>query len=172
MIWNDDDDDQMDDLNSWYENLSEEEKSRMDREEESKWARMEDHPLYKKSREILDIVEAIIASLPEDERDYHSPVRESAMMLAPKFAGAYGMDMWLLVMQNAALMRYHAEYVATGVNGFEMLSNDQPDPRYLKMLREEMKEYKRLFNEWMNEVHAMPRDPEMDEDDWGVFRRA
>src|SRR5690349_11657550 len=124
------DDDQMEDLNAWYENLSEEEKAEMDREHKEEWARMENHPLHKKSREILEIVDALIDSLPEEERAFHEPVRESAMMLGPKFAGAIGSDLWLLIMQNAALMRYHAEYVATGVNGFEIFGEEKADARY------------------------------------------
>lgn len=167
----DNDDDQMDDLNAWYENLSEEEKEKMKRESELKWAKMENHPLYRKAEEIVEIVDCIIDSLPEDERDFHEPVRESAMMLAPKFAGAYDSDLWLLMMQNAAIMRYHAQYVATGTYGFNITGETQVDERYIELLRKEMREYKKLFNEWMETVHATERDPEMDQDDWGVFVR-
>lgn len=165
------DEDQMDDFNAWYENLSEEEKAEMQREADVKWAKMENHPLYKKAEEIVVIVDSIIDSLPEEERDFHEPVRESAMMLAPKFAGAYDSDMWLLTMQNAAIMRYHAQYVATGTYGFNITGESRVDGRYLELLRKEMQEYQVLFNEWMETVHALPRDPEMDEDDWGVFVR-
>lgn len=169
MFWNDDD--QVDDLNAWYENLSEEEKAEMDREQKTEWNNMKNHPLYRKSHEILEIVEAILESIPEEERDIHAPMRESAMMLAPKFAGAYGCDIWLLAMQNAAIMREHAQYIATGTYGFNMINEGEVDNRYVELLRKEMKEYKKLFVVWMDEVHAMPRDPEMDEDDWNVFRR-
>lgn len=166
-----DDDDQMDDFNSWYENLSEEEKTAMQRKEDLKWKEMKNHPLYKKAEEIAAIVDSIIDSLPEDERGFHEPVRESAMMLAPKFAGVYDCDMWILIMQNAAIMRYHAQYVATGTYGFNVLGETQVDERYIELLRKEMCEYKELFKEWMEKAHAMPRDFEMDEDDWGVFVR-
>jgi hypothetical protein len=167
----DNDDEQVEDFNSWYANLSEEEKAEMQRRADLKWTEMENHPLYRKAHEIVDIVASIIDSLPEDERDFHEPVRESAMMLAPKFAGAYDSDMWLLAMQNAAIMRYHAQYVATGTYGFNVEGDTEVDERYIELLRREMDEYKLLFNEWMKTVHAMPRDPEMDEDEWGVFRR-
>lgn len=167
----DDDDDQMDDFNAWYENLSEEEKAEIQRKADLKWKQMENHPLYKKAEEIVNVVETIIELLPEDERDFHEPVRESAMMLAPKFAGAYDCDMWLLMMQNAAIMRYHAQYVATGTYGFNIVGETQVDERYIELLRKEMREYKKLFVEWMETVHATPRNSEMDEDDWGVFVR-
>jgi hypothetical protein len=158
-------------FNEWWKNLSEEEKAEIDRKGKEEENRMLNHPLYKKSNEILEIVEAIIESLPEEERDYHSPMIESAMMLGPKFAGAYNCDMWLLVMQNAALMRYHAQYVATGTYGFDMFGEGAVDKRYVELLRTEMKTYKKLFNEWMEEVHAMPKDFEGDQDEWGVFVR-
>ena len=162
---------EMEDFDTWFRNLSEEEKAEMEKCHQAKWADMKSHPLYKKAFEIMEIVEAIIESLPEEERDFHEPVRESAMMLAPKFAGAYNSDMWLLAMQNAAIIRYHAQYVSIGTYGFNLDGETPVDNRYVELLRKEMKESQKLFNEWMEEVHAMPRDGEMDEDDWGVFRR-
>jgi hypothetical protein len=171
MFFEDEENDFTKGFNEWWNNLSEEEKAEMDRKEKDDWNNMTNHPLYKKAGEILGIVDSIIDSLPEEERAFHEPVRESAMMLAPKFAGAYNSDMWLLIMQNAAIMRYHAQYVATGTHGFNLLGDAEVDERYVELLRNEMQEYKKIFNEWMEEVHAMPKDFEMDQDDWGVFVR-
>lgn len=166
-----DEHEEMEDFNEWYANLSEEEKAEIKRKADLKWAKMQSHPMYLKAEEILNIVVIIVESLPENERDFHAPLVESAMMLAPKFAGAYGSDLWLLTMQNAAIMRYHAEYVATGTYGFNIAGETPVDERYIELLRKEMREYKALFNEWMETVHAMPKDFEMDQDDWGVFVR-
>jgi hypothetical protein len=172
MFFEDDENDFAKGFNEWWENLSEEEKAEIDRKEKAKWNQMENHPLYKKSREILEIVEAIVESLPEEERGMHSPMIESAMMLAPKFAGAYKCDLWLLAMENASIMRHHAQYIATGTHGFEIFGEEgSVDKRYVEMLRAEMKTYKKLFNEWMEEVHSMPKDFEMDQDEWGVYLR-
>lgn len=157
MFWNDDED-PIGDLYTRWKNLSDEEKAEMDREQKDDRNRMKDHPLHKKSIEILDIVNTIVDSIPEEERAMHSPMVESAMMLAPKFAGAFDTDSWLLAMQNAAIMREHAQYIATGTYGFNMFGDGEVDSCYVELLRKEMKEYKRLFNEWMDEVHAMPFD--------------
>lgn len=162
----------MEDVKAWYENLPAQEKEEMMRQAEMKWTRMENHPLYRKVEEIVDIVESIIDSLPEDERDFHEPVREAAMTLSPKFAGVYESDMWLLVMQSAAVMRYNAQCVATGAYGFEVLGEGNVDKSCVEQLRHEMNIYKQLFVAWMNEVHAMPHHARMDEDEWNVFRRA
>lgn len=172
MILEDDENDFIGGFNDWYGNLSEEEKAELEREEKQHSMELKNHPLYKKSHEILEIVSAIVESIPEGDRAMHAPVVESAMMLAPKFAGAYKCDVWLLAMQNAAIMCYHAQYVATGTYGFNMLGEGEVDKRYVELLRREMKNYKKLFCEWMETVHAMPRDPEMDIDEWNVFRRA
>lgn len=162
-----------DGFEKWYERLSEEEKAALQRKADLRRQKTEKHPLYVKAREVLDIVMHIVASLPEEERVFHAPVVESAMMLAPKFMGVCNTDMWLVLMQNAALMRYHAEYVTTGTYGFNIITGEaEVDERYIELLRNEMKEYKRLFNEWMEEAHAMPRDPQLDNDEWGVFVRA
>lgn len=166
MFWNDDDNDDF----SW-ENLSEEERAEIDRKRKEEQTRMHNHPLYKQSHEILDIVSTIIESLPEEHRDFHAPMLESAYMLAPKFAGVYNCGDWLLTMQNAALMRYHAAYISTGTYGFNMRGEGEVDQRYVLMLRDEMKTYKKLFNAWMKEVHAMERNDDEMDDEWGVFLR-
>lgn len=165
--------DYQDGFGKWYERLSEEEKAELQRKADLRREKVEKHPLYGKGREILDIVMHIVGSLPEEERVFHAPMVESAMMLAPKFMGVCNTDMWIVLMQNAALMRYHAEYVMTGTYGFNIITNEtQVDERYIELLRTEMNAYKKLFNEWMQEAHAMPRDPQLDVDEWGVFVRA
>jgi hypothetical protein len=166
MFWNDDDDDDL----GWDDHLSEEEKAEIDRKHKAEDERLRNHPLYKQAHEILDIVNAIVDSLPEEERAFHSPMVESAYMLGPKFAGAFNSGSWLLTMQNAALMRYHAAYIATGTYGFNM-HDGEVDKRYVKLLREEMQTYKKLFNAWMKEVHAAKDSPDDMEDEWGVFIR-
>lgn len=160
------------DFNQWWDNLPEEEKSKLKQEHRKSWERMKQHPLQKKSREILELVTGIIEAMPEDQREMHMPILESALLLPPKFAGAYGTDMWVLAMQNAAIMRYHAQYIASGTYGFNMVKKDLVDERYIVMLRNEMENYRKLFKDWMDEVHALPKDPVMDDDDWGVFVRA
>ncbi|HTF05466.1 MAG TPA: hypothetical protein VK826_15670, partial [Bacteroidia bacterium] len=147
MIWDDDDDD---DFN--WDKLSEEEKAAMDREQKEEEKRMRNHPLYKQAFEILNTVNAVIESLPEQDREFHSPMLESACMLAPKFAGVFECGDWLITVQNAALMRYHAAYIATGTYGFEMYG--EVDMRYVHILRQEMESYKKVFNAWMKEVHV------------------
>ncbi len=164
-MWNDEDDD------FGMGNMSEDEEREIDRQIKAEDEYMRNHPMYKQSNEILDMVVAIIESLPENEREMHSPLLESAYMLGPKFAGACNCGSWLLAMQNAALIRYHAEYIATGTYGFNMFGEEEVDSRYVALLQSEMKKFRVIFNVWVREINAMEQDEDEMEDEWGLFVR-
>jgi hypothetical protein len=126
------------------------------------------HPLYKKANEIFQVVQAIVESMDEEGKEMQGNLlRESAMMLAPKLAGAMGSDSWLICMQNGAIVREHAAYLLISVHGLRDFTT--VDESYIKVLRKEMEEFRTLFSEWMKEVHAM--EAEEFEDEWGLFVR-
>lgn len=162
MAWNDDDDD----FNFDPDNMSPEEKEELDREMKERHKRIYQHPLFKKAKAVDEMVAALIESLPEQAGEmYGSILRESSMMLAPKLAGALGTDSWLLSMQNAAIIRYHAEYLKTSTSGLKMF--DDVDVNYTQLLRKEMTEFQVLFKEWVRSLDKL--DDEGYEDEWGLF---
>ncbi len=137
-------------------------------EEKEKERYIRNHPLFKKAHEISILVEAIIETLPEDEIDiYASALFESSIILAPKLAGALGSGSWLISMQSAALIRYHAEYLLLANHSLNEI--EKTDTNYIALLRTEMEEFKQLFKAWMIEVNKL--DHEIFEDDWGLFLR-
>jgi hypothetical protein len=137
-------------------------------EEKEKERYIRNHPLFKKAHEISILVEAIIETLPEDETEiYASTLFESSIILAPKLAGALGSGSWLISMQNAALIRYHAEYLLLSNHSLNQIG--KIDTNYVALLRTEMEEFKQLFKAWMEEVNKL--DHEIFEDDWGLFLR-
>jgi hypothetical protein len=74
--------------------------------------RLEKFPLYAKAMEVLDTVDALCDSFSEQESErYGSILRESAMIIPAKIAGVFECESWLLCMQNASLIRYHAAYL-------------------------------------------------------------
>ncbi len=166
MSWEDDDNDNGFDFN---DDLSDEEKAEYEKERKEKDKYLKNHPLFKQANEILDTVTALSESIKNaDEKEYYSRILiESAMMLAPKIAGAIGSESWLLSMQNAALIRYHAEYLLTSTSGLTMISD--VDKSYVKLLREDMIKFRELFNEWVKELDKL--EDEDYEDEWGLFRR-
>jgi hypothetical protein len=135
---------------------------------ETKLDKLKKFPLYVKSMELLETVDALCASMSkEDANIYSSILRESAMMIPPKIAGACGSKSWLICMQNAAIIRYHAEYLTTSTFGLESFTST--DRNYIKVMREDLKDFRKLFKEWVSTFDKM--DDDGIEDRWGLFNR-
>lgn len=165
MNWDDDDDD-FDFPN--FDDLSEEEKEELEKEEKERESRMRNHPLFIKANEIYEVVTALIASMDDQDKErQESTLLESAMMLSPKLAGAIGSDSWLICMQNASIIRYHAEYLLTATSGMKMFGKTDED--YIKVMRNEILEFQKLFREWVESFDTMEHEEYIDE--WGLFIR-
>ncbi len=122
------------------------------------------HPLIKKADEILSLTRALVGSLDEARRElYGGMMMEDAMMLSTKFAGAEGVDDYILKMENATIMKVHARnlYAMTYQLGMEETHAEE----HLNLLREAIVEFKILFVEW---VKAFDPKDRLD-DGWGLF---
>jgi len=163
MDWDDDDFDFPD-----FDDLSPEEKEELDKEHQARERRMRNHPLFKKANEVYEVVSALIASLSEEDKEMHEQtLMESSMMLSPKIAGAIGSDSWLICMQNASIIRYHAEYLLTATSGLKMFG--KADKNYVQVMRNEVLEFQKLFREWAKSFDEMEHEEYIDE--WGLFIR-
>ncbi|HYG52849.1 MAG TPA: hypothetical protein VD905_18230 [Flavobacteriales bacterium] len=130
--------------------------------------RKRNHPLYKQAKEIIQVVKALVASF-KDERIkdmYGSTMTESAYIIEAKLSGAFAMNFYTGCMQNAALIREHAEYLRVSTSGLHML--DESHTEYIVVLREEMEKFRALFIEWVKEIREMD---DVMEDEWGLFIR-
>jgi len=125
-------------------------------------------PLYLKATEILHTVKALCDSLEGDDSEMYShSLRESSMIIPAKIAGAYGANNWLICMQNASLIRYHAEYLLTSTSGLKAMT--KADKSYIKVMRTEMEEFREMFNQWVCTFETLEKDDY--EDEWGLFIR-
>ncbi|HWY12784.1 MAG TPA: hypothetical protein VN026_15730 [Bacteroidia bacterium] len=123
-------------------------------------------PVFKKALEIAHTVNALNVCLKgRDKEMYAHHLSESSLILGAKIAGAVGSGSWLIAMQNAAIVRYHAEWLLTATSGLKTMTKADKD--YIKVLRNEMEEFRDLFNEWVKEIHKMDKDDF--EDEWGLF---
>lgn len=139
-----------------------------DNQFESRHERLKKFPLYIKSMEILDTVDAICESMAQKDNDvYSSILRESAMMIPPKIAGAFGSGSWLISMQNAAIIRYHAEYLLTSTSGLKHFT--KTDKKYIQVMRDDLLEFRELFAKWVAEFDDLGNDGL--DDQWGLFKR-
>jgi hypothetical protein len=131
MNWEEEDDFDFND------DMSEEEKKEFDREQKQERKRLKNHPLNIQAKEILHTVIAIVDSIPDKGKEmYRNTMMESAMIIPAKIAGTMGSNSWLLSMQNAALIRHHAEYLLISTNDLKIFT--KTDKNYIKLLREEM----------------------------------
>jgi hypothetical protein len=165
MNWDDDDDDN--DSRNRNDDFSEEEMKKFEWEREQKYKAIHNHPLYKLAVEIMETVNALNESI-VDDRDrqmYEMTLTESSLMLAPKIAGAMGSGSRILSLQNASIIRYHAEFLLSSTSGLKSL--DSVDKKYVQLLRDDMIEFRLLFKEWVKEIKKMKKDDYYDE--WGLY---
>jgi hypothetical protein len=145
------------------EDFNDEEAEREFRAEEK---RKNNHPLYKQSKEIIDVVRALSESIKEEglKEMYGETMEESAYIIQAKLSSALTTQLYTLAMQNAALIREHAEFIRVATSGMHML--DATHTEYIVVLREEMEKFRTLFREWVKEIQQL--DDEI-EDEWGLF---
>jgi len=123
-------------------------------------------PLFKKAMEIVNTVSALVESLDDEDKEmYEQLLLESAYILAPKIGGAMGSGSYIICMQNASIIRYHAEYLLTSTSGLKMFTNAKKD--YVQVLREDMLEFQSLFKEWVSAFSQLGKEDYTDE--WGLF---
>jgi len=125
------------------------------------------HPLAIKAQEIVDTVFALCADLEGDEfsKSYQPLLVEAATMIGAKTYSGTKTDSRLLALQNAAIIRYQAEFLLTSTSGMKDMTTANHD--YLNVLRKEILEFQVLFVEWVKYIKT-ELDNDM-EDEWGLF---
>lgn len=128
--------------------------------------------MYLKWREVFGLVIAFAENLPdepdEDGHESHAQttsrfIYENAMIVAPKIMGAAGCDLYILKMENAAIIRTNCRQMMEQV-GFAVLM-DMADEEHKKVIEESLNEFQKLFSEW---VATFKKDEF--EDEWGLFK--
>lgn len=161
MSFDDDDDFDINDFNFEDDN-PEETKREMDEEHK----RVRDMPLMQKAKEIFDLTHAICESMPDDNdyiEMYRSLLMENAIMLAPKIAGAEGIEDYGLKMENAVIIKMNAMQLRTQLDGCEIFDLVKDD--YLDILREAIDEFKILFSAWVKKFEKY----NIYDDGWGLW---
>lgn len=134
----------------------------------SKRDELEQFPLYQKAEQIFKITQGLVEIVPADnEFLQETTVRfmlEDAMIIPAKIAGAHGVELYDLKMENATIIRKAARdlYVQTGSLRFE---EDVQDKDYINLLRNEIDEFRLLFIDWVASFDMWSYI----KDDWGLF---
>jgi len=125
-------------------------------------------PLFQKAEQILKITMGLVEIVPkENEFLQETTVRfmmENACIIPTKIAGAVGVELYDLKMENATLIRKAARelYVQAGSLGFDGAILDKD---YIHLLRTEIDEFKLLFVDWVTGFDKW----NYIKDDWGLF---
>lgn len=124
-------------------------------------------PIYKKSEQIFSLVESLLASIPEED-DYLQAtkhmMRDDAMIISAKIAGAEGGNLYSIRMQNAAIIRDHAMHLYVQVGSLRFHKSFK-EIEYVKLIRKEIDEFRLLFIEWVASFDTNNHYW----DEWGLF---
>lgn len=147
---------------------------------------MEDHTayhktlLFKKAEEIRTLATAIVESAPERAKSTNTTeaieglyehlfeqskadIMEHAYSIGAKIAGAYGLNLYDIQMENACLIRRACREMIVALRGLEMTGYNESS--YFNLLRTAVEEFRPLFAEWV----ATFKKSEHIHDDWGLF---
>ncbi|WP_257667403.1 hypothetical protein [Parapedobacter tibetensis] len=119
--------------------------------------------LYEQSRKVYHIAKLFCETLVGDQADLTTElIMENALMIPPKIIGAEGGDLYILRMENAAIIRLHGRQLREQVDFAEARGMGKTE--YTKLLKIELEKFRHLFVNW---VDAFEKDEV--EDDWGLF---
>jgi len=136
--------------------------------EEWKWKEQLDaaKALYNQWREIFQLVQAFLDTLPETKEEELPDTRhfilQNAYVVAPKIHSAAGDMLYEIKMENAAIIRFNCRQMMEQV-GYAAFTGEA-DMAHKEAIEEAMVEFKRLFRHW---VSLFKKDEY--EDEWGLY---
>lgn len=123
-------------------------------------------PIFKKAQEIHETIQRIIALFPEDNEHLEymkSQLTGDSLLIQAKLAGAFGVKLYDLKMENATLIRKAARDLMVSYHSLKMFGFE--DVQYYELVREQLEEFRLLFIDWVanfNPKHFIT-------DEWGLF---
>jgi hypothetical protein len=122
------------------------------------------HPLMKKAIEIVSLTHALVGSLDEARKElYGGMMMEDASLMSAKFAGAEGIESYILKMENATIMKVHARHLHSMT--YQLAMEETHAEEHLQLLREAIEEFRILFVDWVKSFDTAERY----DDGWGLF---
>ena len=108
-------------------------------------------PIFKKGREIYEVVNQICELIPEDNeplRHVKSIMLEDAMMLTVKVVGATAGQLYDIKMESATIIRKAARDLMIQNHSLEMFDFEYVE--YFQLVRNLLEEYRLLFIDWVS----------------------
>ena len=123
-------------------------------------------PIFIKSQEIYETLKIITDLISEDNEHLEftkQHILENIYTIQAKLAGAYGVKIWDLKMENAAIIRKCARELMVLQHSLDAFGFPEVD--YYKIVRRQLEEFRVLFRDWVltfNPKHFIV-------DEWGLF---
>ncbi len=117
---------------------------------ESKRDKVRNLPIYKKGKEISDIVRKIGELIPENNenlQEIKGMMLFDAAQLCVKIAGAEAAGLYDIKMESAAIIRKAAKDIILHYHSLKMFGFKEYE--YFKIVRDLVEEYRLLFIEWV-----------------------
>ena len=133
---------------------------------ESKIRKTKNLPIYKKGKEILDVVTQIGDLIPEDNEDLQYikvQMFNDATLLIIKIVGAEGGNLYDIRMECAAIIRKAARDLMVTNYSLEMFGFKEVE--YFDIVRDLIEEYRFLFIDWVAGFDEWDNTI----DRWGLF---
>jgi hypothetical protein len=122
----------------------------MNSDEDDDFAQPERLPIYRKGKEILDMVINITELIPENDEylmDIKACMLSDASQLTVKVAGAEAAELYDLKMENAAIIRKAARDLMVQQHSLDMFGFEYVE--YYQIVRDLIEEYRLLFIDWV-----------------------
>lgn len=124
-------------------------------------------PLYRKGKEIFDVVHKIAELIPNDDDSPLQHIKANMIsdsaLLTVKLAGACGGDLYDIRMEAAAIIRKAARDLMVTNHSLEMF--DFKEVAYFQIVRDLLEEYRLLFIDWVASFDQWNYSI----DRWGLF---
>jgi hypothetical protein len=122
----------------------------MNSDEEDDIVSPEKLPIYRKGKEIFDLIKRITDLIPENNEylmDIKGCMLSDAALLTVKIAGAEAAGLYDLKMENAAIIRKAARDLMVQQHSLESFGFEYVE--YYQMVRDMIDEYRLLFIDWV-----------------------
>lgn len=138
------------------------------KEDSERTNKAKNHPLNLQVNELSNTLDVLLDN-PKTEnemiKNQSDLIRESLMIVKAKLYSALRSNYYLVCMQNASIIRYHADYLLLSSHSLNSLKCYDKD--HVAVFRNEMEVFQKLFKTWAKEIKEM--DKEDFEDEWGLF---
>ena len=155
-------------MDFWDDDEEEMSDEEYEQERKAEKQRVNNLPIVKKARDLLNTIQAFNATVEDDEEtiDLKSSLLGDVSIINAKIIGAEAGDLYTIRMENAVLIKVSAVNIKTTIFAFEMF--EVGNPEYLDLIRNEIEDFRKIFVEW---VASFDRTNDMMEDEWGIWNR-